>query len=62
LTPIALIAVPYEVSRLRDAMGRGPERLLAGGAAEALGAAGSTVDTEVVELTGKFSNEIGACF
>jgi arginase len=62
LTAIALIAVPYEVSRLRDGVGRGPERLLAGGAAEALEAAGATVDTEVVELTDKFSNEIGACF
>jgi arginase len=59
---IALIAVPYEVSRLRDGMGRGPEQLLASGAAEALGAAGAIVDTEVVELTGKFSNEIQACF
>ena len=62
MTAIALIAVPYEVSRLRDGVGRGPERLLAGGAAEALEAAGATVDTEVVELTDKFSNEIGACF
>jgi len=59
---IALIAVPYEVSRLRDGMGRGPEQLLASGAAEALGAAGAIVATEVVELTGKFSNEIEACF
>jgi arginase len=62
VSAIALIAVPYEVSRLRDGVGRGPEHLLAGGAAEALAAAGATVDTEVVELTGKFSNEIGACF
>ena len=59
---IALIAVPYEVSRLRDGMGRGPEQLLASGAVEALGAAGAIVDTEVVELTGRFSNEIEACF
>lgn len=49
---IALIAVPYEVSRLREGMGRGPDQLLASGAAEALGAAGAIVDTEVVELTG----------
>jgi arginase len=62
LTAITLIAVPYEVSRLRDGLGRGPEQLLASGAATALGAAGATVDTEVVELTGKFSNEIEAGF
>jgi arginase len=62
VTAITLIAVPYEVSRLRDGVGRGPERLLVGGATEALAAAGATVNTEVVELTGKFSNEIGACF
>jgi arginase len=62
MNAIDVIAMPYELSRLRDGVGRGPERLLAGGAAEALAAAGATVDTEVVELTGKFSNEIGACF
>jgi arginase len=62
MNAIDVIAMPYELSRLRDGVGRGPERLLAGGAAEALAAAGATVDTEVVELTGKFSNEIEACF
>jgi arginase len=62
VTAVALIVVPYELSRLRDGVGRGPEQLLAGGAAETLATAGASVDTEVVELTGKFSNEIGACF
>jgi arginase len=62
VTTVALIAVPYELSRLRDGVGRGPEQLLAGGAAEALATAEASVDTEVVELSGEFSNEIGACF
>ena len=59
---VSLIAVPYELGRLRDGLGRGPEKLLESGAAEALAASGATVETDVVELTGKFSSEIAACF
>lgn len=43
-------------------MGRGPEWLLRCGAAEALGASGATVETEVVELTDDYAGETEACF
>lgn len=59
---VTLIAVPYELDRLRYGVGRGPERLLETGAAEAIAASGATVDTQMVELTGDFSSETEACF
>jgi arginase len=59
---VRVIAVPYELDRLRYGVGRGPERLLGCGAAEALGASGATVETEMVELTEDFSNEPEGCF
>jgi arginase len=62
LETVSLIAVPYELGRLRDGVGRGPEALLANGAAEALEASGATVDTHVVELTEQFSSEVRLCF
>lgn len=62
MNAVSLIAVPYELDRLRYGVGRGPEKLLETGAAEALGAAGATVETELVELTEDFSGETEACF
>lgn len=59
---VSVIAVPYELDRHRYGVGRGPERLLECGAAEALGAAGATVEAEMVELTEDFSNEAEGCF
>ena len=59
---VSVIAVPYELDRHRYGVGRGPERLLECGAAEALAAAGATVETEIVELTEDFSNEAEGCF
>ncbi len=59
---ISLIAVPYELGRLRDGVGRGPEALLASGAEEALEASGARVDTDVVELTQRFSSEVRLSF
>jgi arginase len=54
--------MPYELGRLRDGVGRGPERLVELGAEEALAAAGVPVRTEVVELAEEFSNEVDASF
>jgi arginase len=49
-----VIVVPYELGRLRDGVGCGPERLLEAGAVEALASAGADVDVEVVELEPRF--------
>ena len=57
-----VIVVPYELGRLRDGVGRGPERLLEAGAAEALGSAGGAVETETVEFQGRFSSEVNTSF
>ena len=62
MNEFSLIVVPYELSRLRDGVGRGPEHLLAHGAAEALAADGSAVSTTVIELEDGFSDEIEVCF
>lgn len=59
---VSVIAVPYELDRRRYGVGRGPELLLERGAAEALGASGATVETEMVELTEHSSNEAEGCF
>ena len=59
---IRVIAVPYELGRLRDGVGLGPEALLEGGAAEALAAAGAEVETELIELDQRFDNEVDATF
>ena len=61
-----LIVVPYELGRLRDGVGNGPERLLAAGAEEVLAASGAHVRREVVALDPSF-NQTGrgdgdACF
>lgn len=62
MSAVRLIAVPYELNRLRYGVGRGPERLLEAGAAEALRTSGATVETELLELADDFSGETAACF
>ncbi len=52
---IAVIAVPYELGRLRDGVGRGPERLLERGAEHALASAGAEVTVELVEIDPRFN-------
>jgi arginase len=47
---IRLIVMPYELGRLRDGVGRGPERLLESGAEDALAGRGATVRKQVLEL------------
>jgi arginase len=59
---IRLIVVPYEVGRLRDGVGRGPEHLLDAGAEDALRSAGAEVSRVTLELTEKPSDEIDASF
>ena len=57
-----MVAVPYELDRLRYGVGRGPEHLLEAGAVEALAAGGASVTTELIELDSRHSDEIEACF
>jgi arginase len=51
---IAAVIVPYELGRLRDGVGCGPERLLELGAEAALGSNGAIVETDVIELDARF--------
>jgi arginase len=51
---IVAVVVPYELGRLRDGVGRGPEHLLAAGADVALGAHGARVRRELIELDPRF--------
>lgn len=62
MADIRLIAVPYELGRLRDGVGLGPERLLEHGAVEALAARGAAVKTEVIELSEPDDNEVDTSF
>ena len=62
MRPIRLIVVPYEVGRLRDGVGNGPEHLLEAGAEDALESAGAEVARVTLELTGRDSDEIDASF
>jgi arginase len=62
VSEIRVIAMPYELGRLRDGVGLGPERLLEHGAVEALSAAGARVAVETIELEREFDNEIDASF
>jgi arginase len=61
-----LIVVPYELGRLRDGVGNGPERLLAAGAEDALSASGARVRRELVQIDEAFNRtgvgEVDACF
>jgi arginase len=59
---IRAIVVPYELGRLRDGVGLGPERLLEAGAESALAAAGARVETELIELKERSDNEIDDSF
>jgi arginase len=54
--------MPYELGRLRDGVGRGPEHLLALGAGEALASGGATVHAEVIELGEPEDNEVDTSF
>ena len=66
MTAHRLIVVPYELGRLRDGVGRGPERLLEAGAEAALAASGGPVRTELVEIDASWNatgvGEVDACF
>lgn len=63
---IRILAVPYELGRLREGVGCGPEFLLARGAEEALASAGARVRTEFIELDERYgatgSGEADAAF
>ena len=62
MSELRLILMPYELGRLREGVGRGPERLLECGADRALGAHGGRVRTELLEFTGTYSSEINSSF
>jgi arginase family enzyme len=66
MSEIRVVVVPYELGRLRDGVGRGPERLLELGAEDALASAGATVRTEMIELDDRYgasgSGDVGAAF
>jgi arginase len=55
-----LLVVPYEIGRLRKGVGRGPDRLLEGGAEEALASGGASVQREVIELDWDFNERSGS--
>ena len=55
MPPVAAIVVPYELGRLRQGVGRGPEHLLAQGAEAALRSSGADVSTRVVQLDERFN-------
>ncbi len=61
MTAIRVIAIPYELGRLREDVGLGPEVLLEHGAAEALATHGHSVETTLVEV-GPDDNEIDISF
>ena len=50
-----ILTAPYELGRLRDGTGTGAEALLEAGAAEALASAGARVETETIELDGRYA-------
>ena len=66
MTGYRLIVVPYELGRLRDGVGNGPERLLAAGAEDVLSASGARVRRELVQIGEAFNRtgtgEVDACF
>ena len=62
MTLFRLLVMPYELGRLRDGVGRGPERLLGAGAADALGSGGATVEIETLLFEGRFSSEVHTSF
>ena len=62
MAAIRVIAVPYEIGRLRDGVGLGPELLLERGAGEALAAHGATVGITTVELDEPEDDEVDTSF
>jgi len=50
MTSFSLILVPYELGRLRNGVGKGPECLASAGAADALACNGATVTTSTIIL------------
>jgi arginase len=51
---IRVVVVPYELGRLREGVGRGPERLIELGAVDALASNEVKVRTEVIELDERY--------
>jgi arginase len=65
VTEIRLLIVPYELGRLREGVGKGPEHLLEHGAEAALSARGATVRKQVLELEpleGEIEDDVDAGF
>src|SRR5262245_29825157 len=60
MSEFRLLAVPYEMGRLRRGVGGGPERLLEAGADDALASAGASVTTELIELDWDFNERSGS--
>jgi arginase len=54
MSEIRVVVVPYELGRLREGVGCGPERLLEFGAEDALASAGAIVRAEMIELDGRY--------
>jgi arginase len=52
---IAALIVPYELGRLREGVGCGPEHLLDHGAEDALRSSGAVVHTRLIELDDRFN-------
>lgn len=50
-----MLVAPYELGRLRDGVGRGPEHLLAAGAEDVLAANGAHVRRELIEIDDRFT-------
>jgi arginase len=66
MAEIRLVVVPYELGRLRDGVGCGPDRLIELGAVDALASAGATVRTDVIALDDRYGatgqGEVDAAF
>ncbi len=62
MSTFRVIVMPYELGRLREGVGRGPEHLLEQGAEDALRSAGAEVETDVLEFTGRYSSEVNTSF
>jgi arginase len=54
MSEIRVVVVPYELGRLRDGVGCGPERLLEFGAEDALASGGATIRTEIIEIDDRY--------
>ena len=56
MSAIRVLAVPYELGRLREGVGRGADALLEGGAEAALASAGGSVRTSVIGLDDRWAS------